>query len=103
MGSSVSSEVDSGMDSGGSEEALNENVDFPLVLHAFSEDWNSEVDPRLDSEMDSGIQYLKNVGFSLVLQAFPCATERRNTRKTPAIHSRYTRDTPEKHPRRAPL
>ena len=27
--------MDSGMDSGGSEEALNENVDFPLVLHAF--------------------------------------------------------------------
>ena len=67
---------------------------FQWFYMHFSEDWNSEVDPRLDSEMDSGIQYLKNVGFSLVLQTFPGAIERRNTRETPEEHPRYTRAAP---------
>ena len=41
--------MDSGMDSGGSEEALNQNVDFSLVLHTFSDSENSTTNPIFEN------------------------------------------------------
>ena len=95
--------MDSGMDSGGSEEALNEIVDFPLVLHAFSEDSNSEVDSRrgfwnlkwtLEWTQDSKMLFFHWFYKHFLMRA------RRNT---PEEHPRYTRETPAIQPRRAPL
>ena len=74
MDSKLDSEVNSGMDSGGSEEALNRNVDFPLVLHTFFgfDKYRGE-DSEMDSGMDSGGSeeaLNENVDFPMVLHAF---------------------------------